>query len=628
MTDADRQMLELLQCERSREKEETFARVLCEDDSLHLFFINDSRVWTDGKNIILDPALGNHFADREALRRTEEYMGLPPSFSRDSFLALKMLTRGRNIHECLHIIFSDFSPHCIEDSRASTKARRLTLAKIDNIIEDAFIEAAGCSEFDNMELFLMFSRVVTLFANTPTEGTVNRAFREELGVAAEVKSPLRDYLNYMAVYLLYPMIVQGEPPEEIASFVEKTRPLFSEGSVCPDASRRYDYTRRIFDIIEPLIPESEEDIDTSVLERIMPGTGRNIGDTGSLSKISRKARRVVITRRLFTGKDGEPLSSPDFVARCAELTEEFEWEKSALLSLQLQGPSVTEYSGEQFDCHSIHRDIRLIETKPAPNPLLRRAYKNIYDKYRLNINSYNSRFAQLLKSFVPVREEGRLFGSGISSRRLADPKRRCWYRTGSEPGIPDLAVLLLIDGSGSMFGSRRESAMVSALILHEVLKKQGIEHAIVEHRAVYGESEVYHNILVDFQSRDGEKYNLLTLDADEGTREGLSLFWAERYLLEHSYSEHRLILVLSDGVPYHFSDYEEDYAPPVSTMDTKNAAAKIVKRGTKIIAVALDDAEDDKCYDELRDIYPTVIECSDLSRLTGQLLGVISRQLR
>lgn len=179
-----------------------------------------------------------------------------------------------------------------------------------------------------------------------------------------------------------------------------------------------------------------------------------------------------------------------------------------------------------------------------------------------------------------------------------------------------------------MDGDRRESAMASSVILHEVLKKQGIAHSIVEHRAIYGEPEVRHNILVSFNSRDEEKYNILSLEAEEGTREGLSLYWAERYIAKNTSAEKRLIIVLSDGVPAHDAGYETcEYYPPVSIKDTANAAVKIIKRGTDIIAVALAD-DDDGCYGQLSEIYPSVVACTDLKRLTGQLLGVVTKNLQ
>ena len=59
-------------------------------------------------------------------------------------------------------------------------------------------------------------------------------------------------------------------------------------------------------------------------------------------------------------------------------------------------------------------------------------------------------------------------------------------------------------------------------------------------------------------------------------------------------------------------------------MDTRNAARKIIRRGTKIIALALGGS----CYDDLKQIYPEVIDCTDLKSLTGQLLKVISGEFR
>ena len=249
------------------------------------------------------------------------------------------------------------------------------------------------------------------------------------------------------------------------------------------------------------------------------------------------------------------------------------------------------------------------------------------EKYRVNINTWNSRFTRLLQADVPVREEHRLFGSGISSRYLADTKKRYWYKNSQDTGVPEFSILFMIDGSGSMAGSRRNQAVIPSIILHEVLKKQNVPHAIVEHRGIYNSLRVEHRVLIDFSGREEEKYNLMTLNAFSGTREGLSLYWAEKYILKHTPHSNRLMIVLSDGVPSHVIKGSGTYEPPVSLRDTAEAAKKIIRRGTDIIAVALDDGGS-SCYDSLCNIYPSVIQCTDLTRLTGQLLGIISRCLQ
>lgn len=166
------------------------------------------------------------------------------------------------------------------------------------------------------------------------------------------------------------------------------------------------------------------------------------------------------------------------------------------------------------------------------------------------------------------------------------------------------------------------------VILHEVLKKQGIEHAVVEHRGHFDEPEIDINILVDFNAKEEEKLNIMQLDSEGDNRDGLALYWAEKYINQKTFCDNKLIIVLSDGLPAH--DYDEYYSP-VSSKDTANAAKKIISRGTNIIAVALDDEcgvdEEDSTYSNLCEIYPQLVQCKDLKRLTGQILNIVSKQL-
>jgi len=619
----NRKILREFQCDFNRSIEETFAQVLTENEQVRLFFINENEAFTDGRNIIVDPAMAEVFADKKALARAEDYMEIGRKTSSDPWYALRVVTRAQNIHECLHIIYSDFPNGIKTDERATQKVRLKALALINNIIEDVFIEAVGCSMYDNLEFFLQFERVAVFFSNTPSEGTVTRAFKEETTEAAE-PPPLIEYLRYMGLFLLYPMVKLNDPPESIADYVDRTKQLFLDGSVCGNPKERYGFTQKIFDIIEPIIPESEDVLDDKMLVKMLPGIKTHSGDDKTIGNFKSEGKTVDVTRRLFTDLDGIDLPKKDHKKQVVGLVNDYEKEKDAALKIVGAQTVVVNWQASQFDCAKVHRDIKIIETKPKPNLNMRVAYQNIYSKYHVNINSYNSRFTQLLKARVPVREEKKLYGSGITSTRLADAKKRYWFRNAEDFGIPDIAVLLLIDGSGSMCGARRDSAMISSVILHEVLKKQGITHAIVEHRAGFTEPVVKINILVDFNAKSEEKLNLMSLSAGGDNRDGLALFWVERFITARATCENKLILVLADGEPAHRFD---DYYHPVSTKDTANSATKIIKRGTDIIAIALDDGNYD-CYDSLKRIYPSVVSCTDLKRLTGQLLGIISRNLQ
>ncbi|MDO5100312.1 MAG: hypothetical protein Q4D52_01935 [Eubacteriales bacterium] len=636
------ELLRLFQCDQNRMLEEDFARTLSENEQVRLFFINEDQAFTDGRNIIVDPAVHHLFDDDTALQNTTDFLGWQPQILADRWMALRLLTRAQTIHECLHILYSDFSPPATNDPKCDSKIKRQVMGHISNIIEDAYIEAVGSSVYDQIEIYLRFGRVSRLFATTPTAGTAERSFGVDLdermsenrqvtdsdeAKALEIRRKkwlLVTYLDYMCGFLLYPMIRQTDPEPELISYVEQTKDLFAEGSMAASPAERYTYVERIFDLILPLIPDTEEDLEDEQLTRRLGGTKTHSVNTTTIGAAQSEGRTQAVSRRLFTEADGRLRGERNDREQLAGIIASFAKEKEETLKIILYTGKTMVFHGRDFDCSVMHKEIQINEIHPKIDLNLRRAYQNIYGQYRININSYTNRFVQLLKAKTEVREEKYQFGVGIASKMLGDPQKRYWYRNIPGAELPDMALLLLIDGSGSMHGERCRGAMISAVILHEVLKKQGLPHAIIEHRAMFEDPEIEVNILVDFDGREEEKYNLMRITSGGDNRDGLALYWAERYLNQRTANEYKLMIVLSDGAPAHEFD---DYYPPVSIKDTANAVRKIMKRGTDIIAIALDDEDDYDCYEQLKEIYPNLIGCNDLSRLTRQLLGVISRLL-
>lgn len=629
-----RKLLDQFQCEYNRELEEDFAKTLAENERVRLFFINGNGACTDGRNIMVDPASDELFCDISALEKLRKFLNWPTVVFADPWNVLRLVTRSQTIHECLHLLYSDFPLPAFQDPQCNTKNKKKVMGQIANIIEDCYIESVGCSVYDNMELFLKFGRLHHLFASHPDTDTATQIMEPEK-LQQQWKDPekrkqeiekmllLLDYLNYMGTLILYPMVKQGEPSEALKPYVEKTKDLFFQGTMAPSPKERYAYAQKIYQILLPLIPDDGLDIPHTKLDDLLSDPKTHEGNTSPGGE-SREGRTQVVTVHLFTNLDGSPRGDGVPLEQLMAELEKFAREKEAALLIVLDPGKFLKFTGSQYDCSVLHRDIHINENHPKIDMNLRKAYQNIFHKYKINIHSYNSRFVQLLRAKVPSREDKYLFGSGISSRMLGDPKKRYWYRQVEGLDVPDMAILLLIDGSGSMYGPRLQAAREASVILHEVLKDQGLNHAIVEHRATYDKPEVDMNVLVDFAGRDQEKYNLMQVDAYGNTRDGLALFWAERYLHQQTSNEYKILIVLSDGVPEHAYD---EYYPPVSTKDTANAVKKIMKRGTDIVAVSLDEEDSFDCYDCLKEIYPNLIGCNDLTRLTGQLLGVIARLL-
>ena len=653
--------LDRFQCERNRLIEESFARAFSETADTNLFFINEDSAYTDGKNIIVDPAEHDIYKDEECLKCTRKFLEWPPEFLADPWNALKMTTRAQTLHEALHLIYSNFPQNHLKDPefKDENNKRRKNLFKtvrtISNIIEDAYIEAVGASVYDNIGPYLKFGRIAPMLAKKETEGTADKNLKQQIPKELEEISRLKPeeitpemlplveqlkkfreaekkiktiarYLNYMSGQLLYPMFIFPEPEDDIKKYVERTRELFLKGSIAPDPDERYDYAKKILAEIEELVPEDMFAEIEDITPKYIIGKGTH-GDSGiSSGTYSHKGKPMPVSRRLFAGLDGIPCQGKDGKETEIILLLARQFGKDSEYSIDIictAGGEITQKSGSEYSQSLLHKDIKINILRPKINLNLRKAYQNIYDRYHLNINSYSSRFLQILKLHVPVREHRFIFGEGIDSKDLGDPKRRFWHRT--QPGIeiPDMSVLLLIDGSGSMSGDRRNAAMTSAVILHEVLKRQGMEHCIAEHRGNYHkDSEIDVNILLGFNAMDEEKYNIMQLEASSDNRDGLALLWAEEYICKNTFCEKKLIIVISDGQPSHSYG---DYHPPVSVKDTANIVKKIMSRGTEVIAVSLDNAEEYSTYENLKEIYPHLVACNDLKRLTGQLLRIISR---
>ena len=656
-----KEILKEFQNEQTRLTEEHFAQILTEKSNVRLFFINENKCFTDGKNITIDPALRELFVDHNALTNVENHLNLSKKISSDPWLALQMKTRSTNIHESLHIIYTNFSDKFYTNIRASNEIRSLILANISNIIEDAFIEAAGCSLYDNLEHYLLWNRLAHFYCRSDTPVTLEQRF-EEAGIKIDIRDAYKKvetdneankedenikkdektllvdennekfaklivYLNYMGSLVLYPFFKPDEPPKQIAEYVEKTKTIFSNAIFCGNANKRDEYVFQIFDIIEPLIPDDKylnlPDSIKGLFDDLREGANNNT----SINNKPSNGKTVEVTRNLFKNKNNEPVSSDSYKEKLENDIKSFLSEKEEINSMPKNEQTTTIYDKSDFDCSNLHRNIKIEVIKPKINKNLKRAYQNMVNKYQLQINSYSSNISQYLKADIEDIEEKKLFGSGISSKNLSDPKKRYWHRKNIQQGIPNIGFLFLVDGSGSMEGELMGNVMASMVIIHEVFKRTNIQHSIVEHRAIYDELKLIHNILVDFQYRNEEAYNILGLKAEDGTREGFTLYWAEKHLKTNCHTEYKTIIMISDGVPAHTCKGTVDYVPPVSIKDSAEAVKKITRRGTPILAIALNNPDDDEenCYEKLKMIYPDVIACDDIKNLTGQLLRIISK---
>ena len=621
--DADK-CLQLFLDTQNRRVEEEFCKTFSEKNSVRLEFVHDNRAFTNGTLIHSDPQFKEIYQNQSVLRRAENYLGIAPKVSSDTWTALSMVTRAISIHECLHILYSDLSLSISGDVKCrGSKNKFFVMHHIWNTIEDSFIESYGASYYENIIGYLKFLNYSIAYSPDNEDEDCMEILDEE---TQKKVTNLMDYLSYMTWLLIYsPFKRNDNQNADIQSYIDKTKDLYFTGSLQTTSKKRYDYVRKIFDIILPLIPDDDKVYLNygPMKKKFYSLSTDDLPLSGILGK-PKSAECKPVKRRLFVDLDGNHINGDDERIREQLLMDIIDFESNKG-NAQHRGneQSVTlvilptDYNITNV---VVHKDIRINQNRIGTNHHLKPEYDHLMSECKTVINSYKSKVFDLLQAKSLVVNEKLRFGHGISSKHFGDPKKRFWYKKELGVDTPPLSCLFLIDGSGSMHGRRVRYSKIASVIMHEVLSVNNIEHCFAEHRAGLEEPEIDINILVDFNAPPSKKYNLMTLAAEGDNRDALALIWAERYLETNSSNENKVIIIISDGLPAH--DYDH-YYPPVSVQDTSQTVSRIIQRGTKVVAVALGLS----VYDNLKPIYPYLIGCSDLTRLPAMLFGIIAKML-
>lgn len=159
--------------------------------------------------------------------------------------------------------------------------------------------------------------------------------------------------------------------------------------------------------------------------------------------------------------------------------------------------------------------------------------------------------------------------SKIFSKRL-DPKHRS-----------DLAVMLVIDESGSMGGSRIERAKACAINLSEIFAKMKIPMYTLGFTADTNGATVVHSHYSDWSNKLDDRLKLTSIYAKANNFDGYSIRYASK-LLEQRKESHKLLIVISDGSPV-----ANAYNGGSGVRDTTDAIREARSFGQYVLGVAI-----------------------------------------
>ena len=299
---------------------------------------------------------------------------------------------------------------------------------------------------------------------------------------------------------------------------------------------------------------------------------------------------------------------------------------------------------ERAACEELENE-RLTELNEAAQSI---SYGNIHSGVQIRVNriasvdeelieQYNEISAPLLdisrqlqKSIVRQlkdsrrggKQTGLLMGRRLDSHALHRTDGKLFCKNNLPNEIPELAVGLLLDESGSMWSRDRCTyARASAIILYDFCQSLGIPVMVYGHSTGYngecGTVELYSYSEFDSIDHD-DKYRLMDITARSSNRDGAALrFVAEQ--LSRRPETVKLLILVSDGQPA-----DDGYYGTAAEEDLRGIKQEYTRKRILFVAAAIGDDKPsiERIYGDF------FLDITDLNQLPIKLTTLVKRHIR
>ena len=237
---------------------------------------------------------------------------------------------------------------------------------------------------------------------------------------------------------------------------------------------------------------------------------------------------------------------------------------------------------------------------------------------------------QAQRRIVPLLEElrsgsverHRPFGRTVESKDGYRPDGKFFSKIKLPQDLPDMAIAILVDQSGSMHGARLDQAQKAAVLLDDFATSIGIPALVVGHNThnaskdrVEGTALYLHALFERVSNKD--KARLVMMKADGSNRDGMALNAVSEILAKRP-EEYKILIIISDGLPN-----SQDYGGELAEQDIRNIVAAAKRKGVQTFAAAIGSSKEN-----IRRIYGEgFLDITDLSTLPRNLLKSISKRI-
>lgn len=225
---------------------------------------------------------------------------------------------------------------------------------------------------------------------------------------------------------------------------------------------------------------------------------------------------------------------------------------------------------------------------------------------------------QLKESRRGGKMTGLMMGRRLDSHALHRTDGKVFYKNALPNEIPQLAVALLLDESGSMCSyDRCTYARAAAIILYDFC--QGLDIPVM----VYGHSTQGSAVALysyaEFDSIDNDdRYRMMDIDARENNRDGAALRFVAEQLSKRP-EEVKMLILVSDGQPA-----DSGYYGTAAEEDLRGIRQEYQRKGILFVAAAIGDDKP-----SIERIYgDSFLDITDLNQLPAKLTAVVKRHIR
>ena len=216
------------------------------------------------------------------------------------------------------------------------------------------------------------------------------------------------------------------------------------------------------------------------------------------------------------------------------------------------------------------------------------------------------------------KQTGLMMGRRLDAHALCRNDGKVFYKNALPNEIPEMAVGLLLDESGSMCSCDRCTyARASAIILFDFCQSLRIPIMVYGHSTSYHKVELYS--YAEFESIDqDDRYRMMDISARGSNRDGAALrYVAER--LSRRPEGIKLLILVSDGQPA-----APGYGGSAAEEDLRGIKQEYRRKGIVFIAAAIGDDKPN-----IERIYGNAfLDITDLSQLPVKLTAVVKRHIQ